>query len=56
MSSVSGNNFRCGQLYGLMKNVKQELERALLNMQRCTRAVKTDVKPDIQRLLKQNQF
>jgi hypothetical protein len=57
MSSVFGSNWRCEQLSSLMKNVKSRTRTRLADehLEGCMRIATTEIKPDIERLLKQKQ-
>jgi hypothetical protein len=53
---VFGSNYRCVQLFSLM-NIKSESGMCLTDeyLERCMQIAATEIKPDIERLLKQKQ-
>jgi hypothetical protein len=55
MSSVFGSNCRCEQLFSLMENVKSRAKTRFTDehLDGCVRIATTEIKPDIERLLKQ---
>jgi hypothetical protein len=57
MSSVSVSNYRCEQLFSLMKNVKSRTMTHLTDehLEGCMRIATAEVKPDIERTFKQKQ-
>jgi hypothetical protein len=55
MSSVFGSNYRCEQLFSLIKNVKSKTRTRLTDqhLQGCMRIATTEIKPDTEKLIKQ---
>jgi hypothetical protein len=57
ISSISDSNYRCEKVFGLINYVKSRTKTRLSNehLDRCMQIATTEIKRDIERLLKQNQ-
>jgi hypothetical protein len=55
---VSGTTCLCEQLYTLMKNVKSRTRMCLTDkhLEGCIQIATKEIKPDIEKLLKQKQY